>query len=321
MPKLKSVAIVASLAVVGIAGCAELVARKEGFGAPLLYRAASSGYEIAPNQHVERLGKVMHINALGTRGGPITPFPTSDIWRVMVLGDSVANGGSQIDDAQTFPAIASRHLERNGCHNEILNASAGGWSLFDEIAWIHNHGMYGARTLVWTINSLDLDQQPSTAGLLDHNPSFPSHRPAMALSEIVFRYALPRMGLGASAADSGSVMDQQFAKGEFASVGQLVAATKREMDRYGVQLIVLFHDTLTPLSANRSIARAQFFEQLSADGIPLLKTGLAQRSDARIFYMDTIHPNVAGDAEIGSKLADSLQTQCPLLSIYGRHIL
>ncbi|KUR75524.1 hypothetical protein [Novosphingobium sp. Fuku2-ISO-50] len=292
-------------------GAAEWLARCEGFGNPPLYRAAASGYELVPGQHLVRLGHPVAINSLGMRGSEVSPNPQPGLWRVMVLGDSVANGGVQLDDVQTFPAVTSRLLTNEGCRNEMLNASAGGWSLFDEIAWIHQHGLFGARTLVWVINFMDLDQPPSPSTILDHNASFPTHPPDTALGEILFRYALPRLGLRPSAADNGSIMGTQFSRKDFDSARALVTATKREMDRRGVRMIVLYHNGSAPMPETRKQAEALFLAQLHAEGIPVAKTELSQSPNAASLYLDGIHPNARGAALIGTQLASTLFRECP----------
>jgi hypothetical protein len=290
---------------------AEITARHEGFGKPLLYRAAPSGYELVPDQHVVRLGKTTTINAFGTRGANLAPQPTPGVWRIMVLGDSVANGGTQINDGQTLAAVASRQLKQFGCRNQILNASAGGWSLFDESAWLYHHGLLGAKTILWTINFADLDQPPNTSAILDSNPGFPSHRPVFGLQEILFRYALPRLGLSPATADNGSVVGYQFDDRTFSNVLQLVRRMKRELDAKGVRLIVVYHDGPGPMPERRQAAKRTLLEELARQGIPVIKTGLSTTQKPRDLFIDGIHPNAIGSTLVGQRIAIALQGQCP----------
>ncbi len=301
------IAVSAFIALVG----AEIAARHEGFGTPLLYRAAPSGYELVPDQRVVRLGKTTTINAFGTRGANLAPQPPPGVWRIMVLGDSVANGGTQLNDGQTFAAVASRQLTSLGCRNEVLNASAGGWSLFDESAWLHQHGLLGAKTVLWTINFMDLDQLPSTSAILDNNPSFPSHRPTFGLQEVLFRYALPRLGLSAATADNGSVMDYRFDDRMFSNVLQLVSKMKTELDQKGARLIVIYHDGTAPTPQKRKAAERTLLEQLASQGIPVIQTGLSTRQKPQDLFIDGIHPNAIGAALVGQRIANALYGQCP----------
>lgn len=307
--KCKLTGIAASFAL--LLGAAEIGSRQFGFGNPLLYRPASSGYEIAPKQHIVRLGRTTTINALGTRGSELKVRPDRETWRVLVLGDSVANGGALLDDEQTFPAVTSARLTQAGCRNEVVNASAGGWSLFDEAAWIHQHGLYGANLVVWTINFMDLDQPPSTSAILDNNPGFPSHRPVSGVGEIVFRYILPRIGLAPSAADNGSVMAGDFDSRQFAAVQKLVRQVDMDLARRGTRLIVLYHDGRAPMPPAREMAERQFLLDLAALDIPVIKTGLSALPDRNGYYIDGIHPNAMGDQIIGQTLANRILSFCP----------
>jgi hypothetical protein len=288
---------------------AEIVAQREGFGHPVLYRAASSGYEPVPNQHLVRLGHAITVNNLGTRGADAALLPAPHVWRIMVLGDSVTNGGSQLSDAETFPAIASRRLAER-CRNEILNASAGGWSLFDEVAWIRSHGVFGARTIVWTINYMDLDQPPSSSATLDRNPSFPTRPPLTGLGEIMHRYILPRLGLGPHTADNGSEMGGDFNADQFTKVRALVRSEKRELDRRGISLIVLYHDGSQPMPPVRAAAELKFLTDLRDQGVAVVRTPLGAAPDRAQLYLDGIHPTIKGAARIGGSLADALRRQC-----------
>ena len=179
----------------------EIGLRTLGFGHPLLYKASSAGYELAASQTSVRLGKKTHIDALGLRGPETTPLPGAGVTRILSLGDSVSNGGSMINDSQTYPADLQRLL---GPKFEVLNASAGGWATENEKAWLQEHGTLGASIIILEVNEKDLDQGFEDRTTLDANPSFPSHYPATAIGEVLGRYILPKLGLTKPAADPGS---------------------------------------------------------------------------------------------------------------------
>jgi hypothetical protein len=295
---------------IGALLAAELSARYVGFGHPLLYRAAGSSYEMAPGQHIARLGHTETVDSLGLRGSEVAARPTPGIARIMVLGDSVANGGSRLDDDQTISAITSRRLTAQGCRNEILNASAGGWSLFEEVAWAKRHGLYGAGTVVWVINAMDLDQASGTTAVLDHNPAFPSHAPGSALGEILFRYGLPRLGLGPDTADNGSIMPGAFDDAEFKQTLALTRAFAADLHRQGVNLIVLYHDGQGANPPRRQAAEQEFLVDLTNAGIAVTRTRPAGTAANPALFLDGIHPNAAGAAKIGDHLADYLRAYC-----------
>jgi hypothetical protein len=82
-----------------------------GFGMPLLYRADDQiGYLLAPNQQVRRFGQRIEINAYSMRSAPITAQRSAQTWRLLLLGDSVANGGWWTDQSQTISEILRLQL-------------------------------------------------------------------------------------------------------------------------------------------------------------------------------------------------------------------
>ena len=282
-------------------GGVELGARALGFGHPLLYRAAASGYEVAPGQVVVRLGKVTRINALGTRGSEAAPVPAAGTVRILALGDSVTHGGSQSNDEETYPALLAAALK--GRKVEVLNASAGGWAVQNEAGWLASHGLLGASIVVLEINEKDLDQGVAEA-VLDSNPSFPSHRPATALGEIWSRYALPRLGL-AQAADPGSQGDS-FAAGNVAQVQAGVERIAAQVKRAGGRLVLLYWDP-RELRPEAESARQHVFAWGAREGVVVVRPQLNRRGDAGELFRDAIHPNPRGNAMIAAQLAQVLQ--------------
>lgn len=293
-----------------VALTAEAGARYEGFGKPLVYRTGGDGYELVPNQQVSRMGHISTVNNIGTRGDNVSLLPGADTFRVIVLGDSVSNGGTMLDDDQVFSAVASRGLEARGCRNETINVSAGGWSLFDEVSWVQRHGLFGARLVVWTVNYMDLDQPPTGPSVLDSNPSFPSAPPPFATWEITTRYLLPRVGLSKSAADTGSSGAEAFDVARAEQVLAEVRSFKAYLDHEGVQLMVLYHEGREPLAPARRAAAERFQQQLSALGVKTLRDGLSLRFGPSSQFIDAIHPNASGHDVIGKSLAETLMPVC-----------
>jgi len=277
-------------------------ARALGFGHPLLYRASAAGYEPVPEQAIVRLGKTTRINALGTRGAEVAAVPPAGVARVLALGDSVTHGGAQSNDGETYPALLQAALIP--ARVEVLNASAGGWAVQNEARWLESHGLMGASIVVLEVNEKDLDQDFVSAGLLDHNPSFPSHRPASALGEIWSRYALPRLGL-AQTADPGSG-DGDFAGGKTAQVMAAVAAIEAKVRGAGGRLVLLYWDP-RELRPAAEPARRQLFQWAEQQGVAVVRPQLNQRADAGALFRDGIHPNPRGNALIAAGLAGVLR--------------
>nr|WP_263012323.1 SGNH/GDSL hydrolase family protein [Laspinema sp. D2d] len=165
-----------------------------GFGNPPLYIPDEKiGYLLAPNQKLRRFGNRFEINQYSMRSATLTP--TSDTPRVLLLGDSVANGGWWTDQAQTISALMREQLpERlpgNSPQIEVLNASANSWGPRNERAYLEKFGTFGAKAVVLLINTDDLfGTQPSSIQV-GRDRNYPHKKPPLALVEVVSRYLLP----------------------------------------------------------------------------------------------------------------------------------
>ncbi len=145
------------VAMVGIAlalGLAEVGLRVVGFGDPVLYdNRAAWGYRPLPDQTRRRFGGArVHVNALGTRGPDVGRTPRDGARRVLFLGDSVTFGGTYVDDAALFSAVAAaaQHVPV-----EPLNAGVNGWGFENVLGLVQATG--GFASDVWVLTALEDD--------------------------------------------------------------------------------------------------------------------------------------------------------------------
>jgi len=83
-----------------------------GFGNPLLYLADEEiGYLLAPNQRTRRFGNRIVINEYSMRSPTMTKTRPASTLRILLLGDSIANGGWWTDQKQTISARVTTQLE------------------------------------------------------------------------------------------------------------------------------------------------------------------------------------------------------------------
>lgn len=294
-----------ALGLAGLGLAAELSARALGFGTPLLYRASASGYELVPDQTVRRLGKVTHVNAQGLRGPDLTPSVPAGVSRILILGDSVANGGTQINDSETIAAHLQDDLGHSGIHAQVTTAAAGGWAVPNEAVWLATHGTQSARLVVLEINEKDLEQPFVDASLLDHNVSFPSHAPISGLQEIVMRYALPRLGLLDPGADPGSTSGAHGNAASAAAMLEAVSQIDREVTGKGGRLIVLYWDIRMPQTPAVPAQRAALFQRLATLNVPVIRPEL-NRINPPTGFRDDMHPNAVGNLAIAHALTPAV---------------
>jgi lysophospholipase L1-like esterase len=175
--------------------CVEAVLRwRFGLGRPLLvYLDESYGYAYRPGQDLTRFGNRVYYNLEGLRSEEIQPIADAIHGRILCVGDSITNGGTIFDQAETYPYLLQNRLVHSGRKVQVLNASAGGWAIENKLNFLVAKGLYGSKAVVLEIASHDLYQKKSTQRDVAKNPHFPSTRPLSATSELFTRYLLPQV--------------------------------------------------------------------------------------------------------------------------------
>lgn len=162
---------------------------------PLLQADVYTGYRFQPNQSLVRFGKRIRYNQYSQRSDPIAiPKPPS-IWRLLMIGDSVLNGGNPIDQADTITELLRAMIQATQQPAEVLNASAGSWGIGNELGYLRLFGTLDSDAVVLQIGAHDLYQPTSTSEKIGRDPNFPNRRPWLALQEAWSRYLWPRLPL------------------------------------------------------------------------------------------------------------------------------
>jgi hypothetical protein len=161
---------------------------------PLTVRDPEIEYLFAPNQDVRRFGNCVVYNNVSMR--------SADAWsrakqrrgelRVLVLGDSVINGGALTDHARLATTIAHEALDRPDRPVRVGNVSAGSWGPENLLAYVERFGLFEADLVVIVLSTHDLRDVRAFPN--DLGPDFPLERPNSALWEGVTRYLVPRLG-------------------------------------------------------------------------------------------------------------------------------
>ncbi|MEM0982207.1 MAG: SGNH/GDSL hydrolase family protein, partial [Cyanobacteria bacterium P01_H01_bin.58] len=138
---MKLALIILGLTIIGIGIVESALRLLFGFGTPPLYVAdAQTGYRLAPNQRIKRFGNRLEINQYSMRGPAIAPTPEHMTLRVLLLGDSIANGGWWTDQADILSVQIQQQiaLPPSGDYHtvEVLNASANSWGPRNELAYL-----------------------------------------------------------------------------------------------------------------------------------------------------------------------------------------
>jgi hypothetical protein len=189
-----------------------------GFGNPLVYIGDQHiGYLLAPNQRTRRFGNRIEINEYSMRSAAIPKTPAPATLRVLLLGDSIINGGWWTDQTNTISNLMTASLSSSTHDNyrqvEVLNASANSWGPRNELAYLQRYGNFHAQIIVLVLNTDDLFATAPTSLPVGRDRNYPDNKPPLALIEVWQRY----------------IQKPQ-------SIPELAALQKEEGDRVGINL-------------------------------------------------------------------------------------
>lgn len=287
-----------------------------GFGNPLTYIADKEiGYLLAPNQRTRRVGNRIAINAYSMRSPTLTVERPASMLRVLLLGDSVANGAWWTDQDQTISALIASQLNPLASLSgqmpfervEVLNASANSWGPRNELAYLRRFGPFNAQAVVLLINTDDLFAPAPTSVPVGRDRNYPSQKPLLALSEALSRLLpyQPPPEMAAVNAQGGdrvganleairqiqtlvNAADAQFLLAMTPLLREIGEPGPRDYERNA-------RDRLSELRKNQQIPYVDFLPVFNALETPAT------------LYRDHIHLSIQGNQTVSEAIARSLQ--------------
>ncbi len=279
-----------------------------GLGDPPLYvHDDEIEYLMKASARYERFGNEISINRFHMRSGDVTLKKTeADEFRVLVISDSVMNGGSLTDQAELATSLLEGSLgARHGGKVTVCNVSAGSWGPENQLAYVERFGLFDADAIVLVVNSEDavdvIDYQHRTAGV---RKTHPTKRPRFALEEAFFTYGLRYLGLG-----------QKYEKPKVTARTheRFEAATTRLFDlfkKHGKAVFILHQKTQEEIAGGYLPGFGQWEKFAGAYGFKFIAMGSyfeeALKSGATPFR-DNIHPNARGQKIIHDILKPLLE--------------
>ncbi|MDF7818970.1 hypothetical protein P1X15_15240 [Runella sp. MFBS21] len=160
-----------------------------GFGfcnAPLYIEDPDFEYIFAPNQYRFRFRNVVKTNEFSLRSEPINPADTTV---VLLVGDSVINGGNPTDHDDLASTILEKQLTQHYKQTiRVLNVSAGSWGPDNAFAFLKKKGFFGADVMCLVTSSHDAYDNMSHHKIVGVNPNYPEKQYKVALYEFWHRY-------------------------------------------------------------------------------------------------------------------------------------
>ena len=148
-------------------------------------------YLFVPGRTYHRFGNVISYNTFSMRADDVSPHKTDpNELRVLVIGDSVVNGGALTDDSQLATRMVQERLAQDLARPVwVGNVSAGSWGPGNQLAYLRKFGTFNADIAILVLSTHDIADVPDFAP--DLGPDSPESPPVLAMEEAVYRY-LPR---------------------------------------------------------------------------------------------------------------------------------
>ncbi|MBD2353954.1 SGNH/GDSL hydrolase family protein [Tolypothrix sp. FACHB-123] len=283
-----------------------------GFANPLIYISDPQiGYLLAPNQKTRRFGNRIEINEYSMRSQPITKTPAPATIRVLILGDSIANGGWWTDQDHTISQLLTRALASatKGKYQqvEVLNASANSWGPRNELAYLQRFGSFQAQMVVLLINTDDLFATAPTSLPVGRDRNYPDRKPPLAIIELWQRYIIkdkPHPELQARQKESGDRVGINLA-----AIGKIQALTQQSNSQFLLVMTPLLREIGEPGSRDYEIKARQRLKEFTQaqqityiDVLPIFNA----TPNVEALYQDHIHLNLQGNQVLSQIIERSL---------------
>ncbi|MBD2255968.1 SGNH/GDSL hydrolase family protein [Pseudanabaena sp. FACHB-2040] len=302
--------LVAGLVLVGLA---EVFLRwRYGLGSPPLYVADTRmGYRLAPGQRIRRFGNRIEVNAFSMRGGAIHPQRPDNTLRVLMLGDSIINGGWWTDQADLISQLVQTQLRQvlggQFAQVEVLNASANSWGPRHELGYVARFGLFESQVVLVVLNTDDLFAIAPTSIQVGRDRSYPRRRPPLALVEALTRLQKPRP------LPELEILQQQGGDRVGSNLEALRQINLRAAESHSRLLLAM-----TPLRRELEegprdyevIARQRLLTFTQAEQVPYLDflPLFQQSSSFADLYRDHIHLSTQGNQLVSQHLTHLLET-------------
>ncbi len=304
----------------GFVGVEVFLRLKFGLGNPLIYLPDPEiGYILAPNQQIRRLGNLIAINQYSMRSPVMEKSPPEGTWRILLLGDSVANGAWWTDQSQTISALMTNQLQATlsatlspgstqrtssnvkNIQVEVLNASANSWGPRNELAFLRRMGSFGARVVVLLINTDDLFAAAPSSLPVGRDRNYPDKKPALAWFELFTRYILPAPKVPTAPKEPGDPVERNLE-----AIRQIKLLTQESNSHLLVAMTPLLRETGNPTTPREyeQKARARLLEFTQAEKIfylDFLPIFNSQEQPASL-YRDHIHLSPTGNQLVSQTL-------------------
>ena len=265
-------------------------------------------YLFKPNSTFHRFGNTIHFNQWSMRSPDFSPTPAADELRVMVVGDSIINGGGQTDDSELATTLVAEDLRKQ--HQgpvTVANVSAGSWGPPNQLAYVRRFGLFGSQDVVIVLNGDDAWDVPAKVSPVGRSPEFPDHSPPLALVEVWNRVIGPKLGLSPGGPPATTPDRAADTAASMAALSTLIETARQS----GAKVAVIYWPTQAEVAGGPAEAGRGIIERAAeADGAIFVDAAPFLAGDADI-YRDPLHPNPKGQKDLAKAIEAALARIAP----------
>ena len=273
---------------------------------PLSIEDSEIEYIFAPNQDCRRFGNRIVYNNYSLRN--IENVDTNEVFqgtRVLMMGDSVLNGGSMTDHEKLATSLAQKSLQEKYMENfQVLHCSAGSWGPGNYAAYVKKHSDFNANSIGFVLSAHDVWDVPDFRQCVGTSASYPDKKPISACSEGIFRYFVPRVSqlFPQKKFSNLEIADQDDKNKEQISLNALQSVIEPASLR-GANVFFILHRTQHEWKSKKMPDGERIFRDFAAKhNIPVYLLELDINQD----YFDDIHINDHGQTKLSKIIKDHI---------------
>ena len=289
-----------------------------GLGSPVLSLAdRQTGYRFKPNQKIFRFGKRIEYNQYSQRSEPTTEFKPAKTLRILMVGDSVLNGGNPTDQADILTEKLEHRMDAAETKVvEVLNASAGSWGIGNQLGYLEKFGFFDSDATVLQIGSHDLVQPTSTGGVVGQS-THPDKKPLLATQELIFRYLWPRVIRNFKLENTpekiaSEIPETQDSEQQFYENMTMLSDAKNDIDEEQIPMFVVFTPSRQDLlpSSSEPEYKTDFLEALRKLEVPVIDVHQAwsnlPKDTVSSYFRDKVHFSPTGNEAVTKLISQEL---------------
>jgi lysophospholipase L1-like esterase len=251
--------------------------------AVLMQDSATFEYIAQPNQSRFVFGKRMYYNEYSMRSDRLQ---SSDSLRILGFGDSVLNGGTDIEHDSLATGIIERFLNSQYPERNIrcLNISCADWGPDNCFAYMKEYGDFDAGLIFLVVSSHDAYDNMDFRKVVDVHPDFPSKQSLSATYEMC-KYFISR-----SFATKQAISDHDDQIGDVFNSGFL--SFHRYTQEKDIPFFIYLHPNTQEIIDDKYDIRGEEIIRFCRDNNILLIEGLKHENIS--LFSDAIHLNKQG---------------------------